>query len=49
MINFMQSVFGIYVPSTGDTYNFEYIGAVVIFCIVLWGTFKVLSAVFRRK
>lgn len=56
MLDFMQSVFGIYhgyvVAEDGvvTTYfDFQYIGAVAIFCIVLWGVFSVIRSIFRRK
>lgn len=49
MIAFMQSVFGEYTIAGTDSVNFEYVGAVAIFCICLWGVFRVVTAVFRRK
>lgn len=54
MIDFMLQTFGVYQPFTNIdgtvvSPDYQYIGSVVIFCICLYGTFKVLAAIFRRK
>lgn len=47
MIELMQELFGTYTLVDGQT-NYEYIGAVLLFAIVLISAFKFLGAVIKR-
>lgn len=47
MIELMQQLFGTYAPIDGQP-DYQYIGAVLIFSIVLWSVFKILGAVIKK-
>lgn len=47
MIELMQDIFGVYTPIDGQP-DFQYIGAVAIFCIVLWSVFRIFGAVIKK-
>lgn len=47
MIDVIQSIFGEYHLVDGQT-NYEYIAAVVIFCIILFSIFRIIGAVVKR-
>ena len=48
MIDFMQTFFGSY-AGTVDNPDFQYIGAVAIFLVCLWGFFRLLALAFGGK
>lgn len=47
MMEVIESIFGVYTLVDGKT-NFGYIAAVVIFCIVLYGVFRIVGSVISK-
>lgn len=47
MMEIMESIFGKYTLIEGAT-NWQYIGGVAIFCIIVWSIFTIVGTLLKR-